>query len=239
MGILQSALSVLNRGESRIKQIRTAAYMPLLAVSPNSADDGLQFFQGRGADVTRLWAKSDTLSSAIGGTGADRIVGAFLYNLGAVAVTFPTAPGSDQFMQGGYDPGEPVTVRVSYLFRCKVPLVSLLLCDSGWSLYSGEALADPAVWWEARKLGAKVPRSFSEIDGFLQEVAALESKVAQRQQRIDTFTGHEDEFKQVESRLIQQIILLRPAARYMVIRAEATLPLQSANYYPRGTEGES
>lgn len=46
-------------------------------------------------------------------------------------VTFPSEPGSDQ-LRRAFDPAELVTVRVSYRFRCGVPLARRIMCrDAG------------------------------------------------------------------------------------------------------------
>jgi len=223
----KSLFRSLKGGSSRIDHIRAAAYIPLLTISPNILSEGLAFLAG---DITA----NDTVKTSIGEAGLGRVVGAFIYNLGAVAVTFPEAPGAKQFKKEAYGYDQDVTVRVSYLFRCRVPLVSLFMCDSGWALYSGVAYTDPATWYDINTLRQNRPSNMEELDSWLKRAVTLKRQIQRRQDRIDVFRGQEDEFKQVESMLTQRLLLLQPGARYMMIQQEATLPLQGARYYARG-----
>ena len=236
---IHSLMEIVDRGSSRIAQIRTAAYFPLLALSPDALADGLGFLVGEGA----FESEHKSLRGAIGNTGISRIVGAFLYNLGAVAVTFPTSPGSEEWREEPYAHGDEVTVRVTYLMRCNVPLVSLLLCDSGLALLAGTAFVDPALYWEMRNFGPNRPTRPEDVPQFLEDVQRAIDHYQLRQDRIDDFQDRTDTLDQAESPVVQTMLLLRPGARYMVIEAEATLPVQSARYYPRaestGGEGES
>jgi len=100
-------------GGARFRDIRTAASIPLLAVAPTA---------------TALEGGEDNIAVAIGDGDERAIEGAQRYNRLALAVTFPPAPGSSSTRtQFGAD--ELVTVRVTYLFRCSVPLVSRIMCD--------------------------------------------------------------------------------------------------------------
>lgn len=213
--------------DSRTKQIRKAAMTPFLSISPNIVDEGLEFFAG--SDPSQ-----DNVETAIGGSGVGRLAGAFVYNLGAVAVSFPTSAKSTEYRDRPYEHGDDVTVRVSYLFRCRVPFVSMLLCDSGWALLFGSVWADPAALWELRKMTNQRPRQFSDIARWNQKLERLRNRLAFRSKRIGAFRDRRADFEQVESRIIQHLLLFQPGARYMPLQAEATLPLQSAQYYPRG-----
>ncbi len=230
---LESMLQVLDRSRSRISQIRTAAYFPLLAISPDAISDGLGVFVGNDQQNVR---------DAFGDTGPLRLVGAFLYNLGAVAVTFPTSPGSEEFRTEPYAHGDEVTVRVTYMFKCNVPFASLLLCDSGLALFSGISILDPATLWRMRHLTQAPPSRIDQLDAWQRRVTGALDSLERRQDRVDAFGDRGEALDQVESPIIQSLLLLRPGARYMLIEAEATLPVQSAQYYPRtaaGGEGES
>jgi hypothetical protein len=44
-----------------------------------------------------------------------------------MAVTFPTAPGANTF-RTTFERDDPITVRVTYLMHCSVPLVPVLMC---------------------------------------------------------------------------------------------------------------
>jgi hypothetical protein len=226
---IQSLMELADRGQSRIAQIRTAAYFPLLAISPDALDDGIGFLVGDGASGS----ERRSLRGAIGNTGISRIVGAFLYNLGAVAVTFPAAPGGDELRDEPYAHGDEVTVRVTYLMRCNVPIASLLLCDSGLALWAGSAWLDPALYWQFSRLGISRPQRQADVPDYVARAESALERLDRRQARIDAFDEHQDALDHAESPLVQLLLLLRPGARYMVIGAEATLPVQSARYYRR------
>jgi hypothetical protein len=63
--VMQSLMNTLDRGHSRMAQIRTAAYLPLMAASPNAIAEGLGFIVG----AVDGEGHRDTLESAIGGAG--------------------------------------------------------------------------------------------------------------------------------------------------------------------------
>ena len=230
---INSLMEIVDRGASRIAQIRTAAYFPLLAISPDLLSDGLGFLFG----ADNFSSERQTVRDAIGETGISRIVGAFLYNLGAVAVTFPASPGADEWREQPYGHGDEVTVRVTYMMRCNVPIASLLFCDSGLSLLVGTPLIDPGLWWELRQFG-RTPRNEQDVAEIIASVEDAIDRYERRQNRIDTFGEHSETLDQAESPLVQTLLLLRPGARYMLIEAEATLPVQSARYYPRAEASE-
>jgi hypothetical protein len=110
------------RGSARFRDIRSAASIPLLAVAPSAAqlDD------------------DDSVRNAIGLGPARAMTGAQRYNEAALAITFPTAPGANSY-RTTFAEDELITVRVTYLMHCSVPLVPVLMCDetSGLDL-SGE-----------------------------------------------------------------------------------------------------
>jgi Flp pilus assembly protein TadG len=100
-------------GGPRFRDIRSAASIPLLAVAPSAAQ-----LEGQ-----------ESVRTAIG-TGPQRaITGAQRYNGAALAVTFPTAPGAGSF-RTTFGRDEMITVRVTYLLHCGVPLVPALMCRS-------------------------------------------------------------------------------------------------------------
>ena len=234
-GRTMDILGSLDRSSSRIKQIRTAAYIPLLAVSPNLIDDGIEL----GANITsgQVFSKM-RVRKAIGGSGVERAVGALLYNMGAVAVTFPKEPGSKEPSSGMFQPGELITARVTYLFRCQVPLASLLLCSSGWSLLFGDAWFDPiAIRSIVRTVGSP-PKNVEDLPEWTDEWKRQKAVHDRQQQRVEAFKGHEQDFKEVEWPFMLDVLLALPGARYMVLTAEAQLPVQGARYYPRVDKNE-
>ncbi|MDD9947446.1 MAG: pilus assembly protein [Myxococcales bacterium] len=258
---LGSLFEVLDRDGSRLNQIRTAAYIPMMAISPNALADGLDFLLSipglvhNPTEVFKVWAENDNVRNQVWDSGTDeagtmsRLIGAFVYNLGALSVTFPE-PEAEQEQQNpdpnavpestegdvrAFEPGEEVTVRATYLFRCRVPLVSALLCESGWGIAFNSAWLDTGTWWESRGLG-DWPTSIEELRAW---EARLGEIVQRRQARLDKIQEMAVDWKQVESPMVQRLLLFRPGARFLVLRAEATLPIQGAKYYPRGEQGST
>jgi hypothetical protein len=223
---MQDIMGGLERTDSRIKQIRTAAYWPLLAVSPDLTQDGIDVANSLlpGESAPKLNVKS-----AIGTAGYRRIMGAFMYNMGAVAVTFPTAPGEKELTGGLFQPHDMLNVRVTYLFRCQVPLVSLIMCSSGWALLFGSAWIDPFVLKSVASTVGDVPQRPEDLPAWSDEWRRTKAM------RVDAFKGHEAEFKQVEWPFMLDVLLALPGARYVVLQSEASLPLQGAEYYKRAT----
>lgn len=111
-------------GGPRFRDIRSAATIPLLAIAPSAAQ----------------LEDEDSVRNAIG-IGAERAAtGAQRYNEAALAVTFPTEPGANTF-RTAFGVQEQVTVRVTYVLHCSVPLVPTLMCDTpqGLDLTGDEA----------------------------------------------------------------------------------------------------
>jgi len=223
------------RHESRIKMIRTAAYWPLLAVSPSLFDDGVQIGQSveRGDIFQKLKVRT-----AIGRATPDRAFGALLYNMGAVAVTFPKAPGLQDYTDGHFQGDELITARVTYLFRCQVPLASLLMCASGWSLLFGDAWLDPLAMRSIVKMVGDPPSKAEDLPEWSARWKQEKAVHDRQQQRVAAFKGREKEFEQVEWPFMLDVLLAMPGTRYMVLSAEAQLPLQGARYYQRAGEQE-
>jgi hypothetical protein len=227
---MQALVGGTNRTDSRIKQIRTAAYWPLLAISPSVVDDGISLADSFGqGELTPKMKVRD----AIGDAGLARLGGALLYNMGAVSVTFPDSPGSEQLSKGTFERGAQLTTRVSYLFRCQVPLVSLLMCSSGWALLTGTIWADPFTLRRMERLIGSPPQNVKDLPAWVDRWKNTQALNDRGQQRIDAFQGHEADFKEVELPFMRDVLLALPGARYMLMTAEAQLPLQSAQYYPR------
>lgn len=229
---MDGLLGSYDRTSTRLKQIRTAAYWPLLAISPSLVQDGVDITSG--LSHGELFPKM-RVRSAIGNSDASRILGAFLYNLGAVAVSFPTALGSDQLRaSGNFDgPTELVTTRVSYLFRCQVPFVSVIMCASGWSMMFGDAWVDPFMIRSIVKTVGEPPRRVQDMPAWVDDWKRTQSMHEQLQRRVDAFSGRKNEFDQVEWPFMLDVLLAWPGSRYLVLSAEAELPLQGARYYPR------
>jgi len=95
----------------RLDAITTAARYTLAPISPSLESMG-----------------SDSVADAIGGSvGASVVAGLLGWTRWAVAVTFPDGEGG---YRASFGPREPVTARVTFLFRCSVPLAGRLMCSS-------------------------------------------------------------------------------------------------------------
>jgi hypothetical protein len=237
---MQDLLGSTDRTTSRIKQIRTAAYVPLLAISPSLVQDGVAVFN----DISNgeLFQKTK-VKDAIGTAGLERIGGALLYNMGAVAVTFPKEPGSKELTDGHFGKDadhlhELITARVTYLFRCQVPLASLLMCSSGWSLLMGDAWFDPLAMRQVVRMVGDPPKRAEDLPKWADQWKQEKTIHDRQQQRVDAFKGHAADFQEVEWPFMLDVLLALPGTRYMVLSAEAQLPLQAAKYYPRVTDEE-
>ncbi len=190
-------------GGARLAAIRAAASIPLLAVSP-SMDEILN---------------DPSLLRAVGGNPAERaITGAALYDRTAVAVTFPTRPGASTF-RTRFGPNDDVTVRVTYLFHCGVPLADRLLCDDYVSLRTGLPLG------LRRELSDDMSGGAVDPD----EIASLARRLRINQARLDSASPGMDELGQAESPWAGFLTVLS-GARFHVLRAEATLRNQGASY---------
>jgi hypothetical protein len=229
---LQDLLGGGERSSSRIKQIRSAAYWPLLSISPDLTQDGIQVtgqLPGEPADQHKL-------KRAIGESDYRRIMGSLMYDMGAVALTFPREPGSRELNDTFDDPHALLTARVSYLFRCQVPVVSLVMCSSGSALMFGDALRDTFRFGSLGSVVGDVPSRPEDLPKWTDDWKQSETVRARAQARIDAFKGHEAEFKTVEWPFMLDTLLALPGARYMIVSGEGSLPLQGASYYRRTGE---
>lgn len=114
-------------GSARMADIRAAVHMPLTALSPNAETVGALVSGEDGAE---------RLDQAIGSEHLSRLAtGLLFYNDAVTAIRFPKTPHGDDFHEGKVSPdGDTLTVRVTHLFHCQVPLVSALICRSTRSM---------------------------------------------------------------------------------------------------------
>jgi len=194
------------RGGRRLSAIRAAASMPLLAVSPS--------FQ--------QLVRDPSVYQAIGGHPGERAAtGAAIYNRAAMAVTFPSAPGSRGF-RSSWGNNSDVTVRVTYLFHCGIPLVARLMCDDYFSLRGGIPTAAMTDLARAAARGADA----SEMASHIRRVRIAERRVARGQEGIR-------ELDYAEIPWIAGLTALT-GSRFVVLQAEATLRNHGAPYRYQG-----
>jgi hypothetical protein len=164
-----------SHGGGRMGAIRRAVTLVLAPYAPNWS------LGAAGAGGAVLGA---SVASVVEGSVLRLMLGLTVYPDAAVSVTLPTRPGGQEVHREMVR-GERVTVRVSYLAACTVPVVARAICRGGGGVLA--RLGDPSH-------GGTRP----ELEG----LPSAES------------LGH----------------LLKLGARFWVLRAEATLPIQWAGY---------
>lgn len=100
---------------ARMASIREATEFPLLALAP------------REDSVTR--PADGSVATSLGSSATGQLVFALGYTR-AAAVTTVHVGGSDELAPEPVDPHAPVSVHVTYLYSCGVPLVRALICRS-------------------------------------------------------------------------------------------------------------
>lgn len=175
-------------GGPRLEAIRFAAIMRMLPFSPNPQTFLPKSMRG-GLDAA--------------GT-AGWLAGAAAYSYGATAVTFPESPGSKKEKEPlVWQHEKPVTVRVSYLAHCGIPIARFFMCDAGHSLYFGH-----------------------DADFFDRD---LQGKFAARK-RIKKSKPQLAAMKKSTGSSTILTLLLFSGERFRILSADATLPLNSAPY---------
>lgn len=108
-------------GGPRMSAIRFAAIMKMLPFAPNPQSIAPKTFRGFIEDLGIVgW-----------------VAGAVAYSYAATSVTFPAEPGADKLKTDGEfsrDGSPNLTVRVSYLAHCGIPIARFLMCDTSSEL---------------------------------------------------------------------------------------------------------
>jgi len=146
-----------------------------------------------------------SLARGIGSLGAAGwLAGAALYSYGATSVNFPMAEGSDTMRPIlAFAEDKPVTVRVNYLAHCGIPIARLLMCESSFKLGVGE-------------------------DSIL-----FHTDLSKLRKRPTLVHGRKARFDQLSKGVGNHGILsalILSGERFVVLSADATLPLNSAPY---------
>jgi hypothetical protein len=187
---------------ARMAAIRSAASIPLLSFSPSMSS----------------LIRKPTVYRAIGGNPAERgLTGAAMYNRAAVAVTFPNSRREQEFSYE-FEENQDVTVRVTYLFHCAVPLVNRFMCDDILSLKTGIPTE------QIMEMGRRAASGAS-----LSEIGAMLERIRLAQERLRASQPGMDELNAAESPSVIYLTALT-GARYSVLRGEAVMPNHAANY---------
>jgi Flp pilus assembly protein TadG len=103
---------------ARMAPIRAAAYMPLLTLAPESSQA--------------------TLAGSVDAGVASNVSEALDYTKAASVLTVHDAPGSAELAREPIDGKASVTLRITYVYQCGVPIVRRLMCSSLKSLLGQE-----------------------------------------------------------------------------------------------------
>lgn len=114
-----AAGSRIGYGGARMAAIARAAHAPLAAITPEP-----------GRILEWLGLEDPSVARAFGSSPLRRLIHGLRHHLPlTTAVTLPIAPGAAALHESVVPVGAPVTVRVTHLFDCAVPIGAALLCD--------------------------------------------------------------------------------------------------------------
>ena len=192
----------MGNGSPRIRAIRSAAYTPLTPLAPS----------------IESVMDDESVRSAFDRGVIDALAGAFVYNRGATAVTFPPEPASNSAPLETFETRQLLTTRVTYFFHYGVPIVNRFMCEGALELLLSSAggFADAVVG------SVTDADTRDELSGILDTVH-------------DYFgAGSEIADGMREMGYAEAPWLLTPWAlsggRFVLLRSEAVMPIQGAGY---------
>jgi hypothetical protein len=213
-------------GGPRLQAVEFAAGMPLLPLSPSLGS------------LARL-PENETVRAALGVSGLDspeaRVAWGLVYNRMALAVTFPTTPGGSEHATEFPAPtasgdGGAVTARVTYLYNCQIPLANRLMCDDLFFIRFG---VDPGMVAGLAGAFARGELTYEQLQAALASIELRNQRRSRWQPRMDEIGNRVNVLAAIAG---VSSVLGGPSPRFVPITAEATMPMQSANYCYR-TEG--
>lgn len=98
---------------ARMTPIRTAAYAPLLALSPHD----------------RAWVEGGSLRDGVRSGFIENLGFALRYTRAATSISVHDYPESDWLAQEPLHQDANLTLRVTYLFQCSIPIIRSILCS--------------------------------------------------------------------------------------------------------------
>ncbi len=218
-------------GGPRLQAIEFAAGMPLLPLSPSFSS------------IARM-PEDESVRGALGLTGLDspeaRVAWGLVYNRMALRVSFPQAQGStDQYHEDFSGPSATgdagqVIARVTYLYNCQVPLANRLMCEDLFFMRFG---LDPAAV-------SALTQQFIAGDLTYDQLQAALQAMQVRNQRRTRWTPRLNELGNSLNVLAAiagvSSLVGGPSPRFVPLTAEASMPLQAANYrYHGGNDSTS
>jgi len=189
----------------RLAAIQTAAYMPLATLAPNPA-----------ALLQTFGLSGDNLGAGNGNL-AQFVVGLLLYNRAAAMVTLRKPDGTVANCIG---PTENVTVRVTYLYFCTMPIAATIMCDSLMKLSGLDQLDDAAKNAYESLRGGGLQGAQQAKEGLTTDLQRISDKVG----------GLSSELQYAASPELL-VPFLFSGAHFKLLTAEASLPNQGAAYY--------
>ena len=214
-----SQLRGLSRSEAgpRLSAIKQAANMPLAVLAPMP-----------GALMRALGMNGDELGEISNSTRF--LLGMFLYNRAAAMVTLRDAEG---VVLGGENNRVPstanITVRVTYLYYCGMPIVNYFMCDSLMKL-SGLDQLDNAVQGYYETVSHEGVDDLTSGQGTRAIDQAGRDLKTDLQSIADRVGGLSGELQYAETpELLLPLVFSR--AHFKMVSAEATMPNQGACYY--------
>ena len=207
-------------GGARQQAIEFAAGMPLLPLSPSLASAT----RGRTGESVRGALGLNEL----GDTPEARVAWGLIYNRMAMRVTWPTAVAQSGNYRTDFpapdstgDAGQ-IIARVTYLYNCQIPLANRLMCDDLFFIQTGLQTAALVALAQQFAAGDLTVQQFQDA------MAAMQARNERRtrwQPRMQELGGSVNLLAAVSS---------LAGLRFVPITAEASMPLQAANYRYHG-----
>jgi hypothetical protein len=206
------------RGTERLNRIRNAAYLPLSVLSPTA--EQVARWLPFATDLNPKLA-DDSIAADLGDNPMMRVITGFgVYGRVAAAITFPNAPGSDELRDPDdavFADDEMVTVRVTYLLPCNVPVARDLVCRS---LLDMTGLPDAV----RKTVQALEDPSLESVE------AAYHAWRDEYPEDWERFERDFAELARAEWSTLQLPLFALPSEKFFVLRAEASLPNHGAVY---------
>ncbi len=205
-------------GTERLNRVRNAAYLSLAAIGPTRLQVGHYV---PGASKLTGSENGDSLASEFDDEPWWRVITGFgVYARLATGVTFPIGPGKAELrdaVDAFFEDGDMVTVRVSYLFPCNVPVARRFVCQSLLQMTGlPQALTKVVEAFKSPSL-----KSLSDAE------AALTDELLDA---LSSFRRAMVELSAAEWSILQLPFLAMPDEYFIVLRGEATLPNHGAAY---------
>lgn len=212
---------------ARLSSIRFAATVPLMTITPPPE----AFFpMGRRA----------SLATDIGFNAPEtRAAMALWYTRGMMNITFPEERRGSTFRSDWSRPDAngqsgQVTARVTFLYMCGVPIVNRIMCEDGVSLMAGSGAPGLA------ESIAIYSRDGSIDMNELQSLSDQNDRSTRHFDHWESMMGELDDgpgFRTAALIYAATFATMGGGARFRPLQAEATLPVQAANYCYRGESG--